>query len=64
MSNRISVVNTISTLLERECAICPIRAEYYKKFGNKTSKLDKHCGKACSVGQKLQELGKQLSRKG
>lgn len=60
--SRLAVLNEINILMDRKCKGCKTHAELYRQHGHTFSKIDNHCNKQCEVGQKLQNLGKQLSQ--
>ncbi|WP_353056731.1 zinc-finger domain-containing protein [Paenibacillus polysaccharolyticus] len=48
--------------MNQKCKRCKTHYELSKKHGSNFSKIDNHCNRNCETGQKIQEIGKQLTK--
>lgn len=60
--SRLDVLTEINLLMNQKCKRCKTHYELSKKHGSNFSKIDNHCNRNCETGQKIQEIGKQLTK--
>lgn len=61
--SRLDTLTQINQLMDQKCKGCKTHAELSERYKSGYSKIDNHCNRKCEVGKRIQELGKQLTKR-